>query len=170
MICSLDISFADTRQFFLFFLPVFFFLRLIYFSLLLHLSVVPISCFPCLQFSFTFSVQMSSSSCKCLTIGVCAHKSVLILLLSSMVYKSSHSQEHWCFLMNVFEKALDAKKTPGDCIVHTNSSDSMILNKVEYLLIYRKLEIFDKSHPADSHFVYFLRCLSCFHIKHAHIL
>lgn len=63
----------------------------------LSTSVVPISCFPHLQFSFTFSVQMSSSSCQCFAIMVCAHKSGLILHLSSMVYKSSQSQEHWCF-------------------------------------------------------------------------
>lgn len=37
------------------------------------------------------------AAASALPLEVCAHKSGLILHLSSMAYKSSHSQEHWSF-------------------------------------------------------------------------
>lgn len=49
-----------------------------------------------------------------------AHKSVLILHLSSTVYKSSYSQDHWS-LMNGQRKAQRAERTAADCAILSNT-------------------------------------------------
>lgn len=116
-----------------FFHPVFiylFFISLFIFIGLACISFIPQCSSTSLLFQFPVSSSPTFSHVLCSNVkqqlpvpchSSHAHKSVLILHLSSTVYKSSYSQDHWSFLMNGQRKAQRAERTAADCAIPSNT-------------------------------------------------